>query len=107
MAKAEFSIDGDVGVVVINAPPLNLFDLELAEGVQNAVEAAWEARPRAVLIRAEGENFSAGANVEIFLDRDEEQARKLITTFLPSIRRFEELPCQDTMKLPVATAGSL
>src|SRR4029453_2586915 len=43
---------------------------------------------RAVLIRAEGDNFSAGANVEMFLGRDEAAARELIEEFLPVIRSF-------------------
>ncbi len=43
-------------------------------------------------MRAEGDNFSAGANVEIFLDRDEAAAAELLNEFLPSIRRATELP---------------
>lgn len=93
MAKAEFSLAGDVGEIVLDDPPLNLFDMELAQAVRSAVDAAWDAQPRAVLVRAAGENFSAGANVEIFLDRDEAAARELLGGFLPAIRRFEEIPC--------------
>ena len=37
------------------------------------------------------ENFSAGANVEMFLDRDEAAARELIEEFMPAIRRFAEI----------------
>src|SRR5204863_1528030 len=37
-------------------------------------------------------NFSAGANVEIFLGRDEAAARELIEEFMPLIRRFAEIP---------------
>jgi enoyl-CoA hydratase/carnithine racemase len=44
-----------------------------------------------VLVRAEGDNFSAGANVEMFLDRDEVAARELIAEFMPAIRRFAEI----------------
>jgi enoyl-CoA hydratase len=44
-----------------------------------------------VLVRAEGDNFSAGANVETFVGRDEAAARELIEEFLPAIRRFEEI----------------
>ena len=47
---------------------------------------------RAILVRAEGDNFSAGANVEIFIDRDEPAARELIEEFIPTIRRFAEIP---------------
>ena len=44
-----------------------------------------------MLIRAEGDNFSAGANVEMFLGRDEAAAHELIEEFMPAIRRFAEI----------------
>jgi enoyl-CoA hydratase/carnithine racemase len=92
MAKARFTLDGDVGEVVFGDPPLNLFGLELARDLAAAVGEAADSPARAVLVRAEGDNFSAGANVEIFLGRDEKTARDLIEELLPVIRRFGELP---------------
>jgi enoyl-CoA hydratase/carnithine racemase len=92
MAKASFSLDGDVGEIVISDPPLNLFGLELARDLTSATAEARESPARAILVRAEGENFSAGANVEIFFDRDEVAARELINEFMPVIRRFAEIP---------------
>lgn len=91
MAKAQFRREGDVGEIVISDPPLNLFGLELARDLAGATTEAAESDVRAVLVRAEGESFSAGANVEIFLDRDEGAARQLIEEFMPAIRRFAEL----------------
>ena len=91
MAKAQFMLDGDVGEVVLADPPLNLFSMELASDLTRAADEARESGARAVLVRAEGENFSAGANVEIFLGRDEADARELIAEFMPTIRRFTEI----------------
>jgi enoyl-CoA hydratase/carnithine racemase len=91
MAKAHFELAGDVGEVVLADPPLNLFSLELARDLMAATVEARESSARAILVRAEGDNFSAGANVEIFLDRDEAAARELIEEFLPAIRRFAEI----------------
>jgi enoyl-CoA hydratase/carnithine racemase len=91
MAKAEFRFEGDVGEIVISDPPLNLFGLELARDLAGATGEALDSDARAILVRAEGDNFSAGANVEIFLDRDEAAARELIEEFLPVIRRFAEI----------------
>ena len=65
MAKAEFRLEGEVGEIVISDPPLNLFGLELANDVARAVDNAYESAARAVLVRAEGDHFSAGANVEM------------------------------------------
>ncbi len=91
MAKARFSLEGGVGEIVLADPPLNLFGLELARDLAAATEQARDSDARAILVRAEGQNFSAGANVEMFLDRDEAAARELIEEFMPAIRRFAEI----------------
>jgi enoyl-CoA hydratase/carnithine racemase len=91
MAKARFVLDGDVGEIVLDDPPLNLFGTDLARDMATAAAEARDSDARAVLVRAEGDNFSAGANVEIFIGRDEAAARELIEEFLPAIRRFEEI----------------
>jgi enoyl-CoA hydratase len=91
MAKARFTLEGDVGELVLADPPLNLFSLELARDLTKTMEEARESGARAILVRAEGDNFSAGANVEIFIGRDEAAARELIEEFLPVIRRFSEI----------------
>jgi enoyl-CoA hydratase/carnithine racemase len=88
MAKASFTLEGDVGEIVIADPPLNLFGLELSRDLARVAGEARDSAARAVLIRAEGDNFSAGANVEMFLGRDEAAARELIEEFLPVIRSF-------------------
>ena len=101
MAKARFTLDGDVGEVVFGDPPLNLFGLELARDLAAAVGEAADSRARAVLVRAEGDNFAAGANVEIFLGRDEKAARDLIDSSCPrsgaspSSRCQPSPPCRD------------
>jgi enoyl-CoA hydratase/carnithine racemase len=90
MAKVQFKLEGDVGEIVISDPPLNLFGLELLRDLTSATGEALDSGARAILVCAEGDNFSAGANVEMFLDRDETAARELIEEFMPAIRRFAE-----------------
>jgi enoyl-CoA hydratase/carnithine racemase len=91
MSKARFQLTGAVGEIVIADPPLNLFGMELARALASATDEARDSGARAILVRAEGDNFSAGANVEIFLDRDEAAARELIEEFIPVIRKFAEI----------------
>jgi enoyl-CoA hydratase/carnithine racemase len=91
MPKARFTLDGHVGEIVISDPPLNLFGLELAQDIADAARDARDSNARAILVRAEGDNFSAGANVEIFLGRDEAAARQLLEQFIPAIRLFTEI----------------
>jgi enoyl-CoA hydratase/carnithine racemase len=91
MAKASFRVEGDVGEIVISDPPLNLFSMELANDLTSATQEAHKSSARAILVRADGDNFSAGANVEIFLGRDEAAARELINQFMPVIRSFAKI----------------
>jgi enoyl-CoA hydratase/carnithine racemase len=91
MAKAQFRLEGQVGEIVIADPPLNLFGLELLRDLESATVEARDSGARAILVRAEGDNFSAGANVEMFLGRDEEAARELLDGFMQAIRRFAEI----------------
>jgi enoyl-CoA hydratase/carnithine racemase len=92
MPQVRFNLEGDVGEIVIDDPPLNLFGLELARGLAAAAAEAHDSTARAILVRAEGDNFSAGANVEMFLGRDEAAARELIDEFMPVIRQFADIP---------------
>jgi enoyl-CoA hydratase/carnithine racemase len=91
MSKVRFESKGAVGEIVLSDPPLNLFSLELSRDMARAAAEASSSSARAILVRAEGENFSAGANVEVFLGRDESAARELIEEFMPAIRRFAEI----------------
>jgi enoyl-CoA hydratase len=91
MPKVQFRLDGDVGEIVIADPPLNLFGQELLDELAGATAEARDSAARAVLVRADGDHFSGGANVEIFLDRDETAARELIEGFIPMIRGFAEI----------------
>jgi enoyl-CoA hydratase/carnithine racemase len=91
MAKAEFRLDGALGEIVIADPPLNLFGQELLDDMAAVSEQAAGSDARAILVRAEGDAFSGGANVEIFLDRDEQSAKEFIASFIPVIRRFAEI----------------
>jgi enoyl-CoA hydratase/carnithine racemase len=91
MAKVRFDVDGNVGELVIADPPLNLFGLELSRELAAAATEARDSDARAILVRAEGDNFSAGANVEVFIGRDESAARELIDEFMPAIRAFAEI----------------
>jgi enoyl-CoA hydratase len=92
MAPVRFELDGDVGVVVIDNPPLNLFTAELEQGLVDAVAQASAEGVAALVVRAEGKVFTAGVDVHRFLDVDEEQAQTLFP-FDGLINALEALPC--------------
>lgn len=61
MPIARFEQDHDVGIITISNPPLNLFSLELIADLIAATAEAEAAPIRALLLRSEGEHFTAGA----------------------------------------------
>ena len=50
--------DGGLAVATLDSPPLNLFDREMFEALQETIAAVEADLPRALLIRAEGRAVS-------------------------------------------------
>lgn len=93
MALARFERDGALGIVSLTSPPLNLVGYELAQDLIAVTDQARaETGLRAILLRAEGEAFSAGADVNMFRGRTPETGRDLLNELIPALRVFEELP---------------
>jgi enoyl-CoA hydratase/carnithine racemase len=66
--KARFDRDGEVGVVTLADPPLNLFGRELLADLHAALAEAADSDVRALVVRAEGKVFTGGADVSMFED---------------------------------------
>jgi enoyl-CoA hydratase len=92
VASARFERHGDVGVMVLDHPPLNLFVSETVPELQAAVDQAEKEGVRALLVRAEGEIFTGGVDVHLFDGLGEGGARKLTTELLRLTHRLEQLP---------------
>jgi enoyl-CoA hydratase len=87
-----FDRHGDVGVVVIDEPPLNLLGRELTQAVFDAVGDAEEAGVRALVIRAEGEVFTGGADVHVFDGLGPDESREFTSRLMDLTHRLEDLP---------------
>jgi enoyl-CoA hydratase len=92
VAKARLERDGDLGVLVLDDPPLNLFGQEMVSDLIAALGEAEGAGLRALLVRAEGERFTGGADVHVFHGLSEEDARGFIADLLEITHRLEALP---------------
>ena len=90
--RARLERRGTVGVVVIDDPPLNLFGRELTVAVFDAVGEAEKAGVRALVIRAEGEVFTGGADVHVFDGLEPDQSREFTAGLLNLTHRLEDLP---------------
>ena len=91
MPKVRFERDGDVGIVTLADPPLNLFGRDLIADLYGALDEAAEADIRALVVRAEGEVFTGGADVNMFVGLTGEQVeRELDLVAMP--RKLEVMP---------------
>ncbi len=92
MPHARYETDGDVGEIVLSNPPLNLFDDTLMRELRESVDAAAAARPRALLVRAEGDVFTAGVDVHVFEGLDIPAANALTASLLELTHTIEDMP---------------
>jgi enoyl-CoA hydratase/carnithine racemase len=80
-----------VGHIVLADPPLNLVHTHFANCLRDAVHEASESDIRALLVRAEGPNFSAGGDVLDFIDKDFNSWRTFISEIHSTYRVIEAL----------------
>src|SRR5258706_16437744 len=92
MPLATFQHDDPLGEIGIDSPPQNLYSAQLLADLRAAVDEAAGSDIRALLLRAEGDDFSAGAELAVFIGIDEAQAKELSSTVLSLIRAIEDLP---------------
>src|SRR5216683_4626696 len=92
MALASLQRTDHLGEIVIDSPPQNLYSAQLLADLRAAVDEAADSDIRALLLRAEGDDFSAGAELTVFIGIDEAQARELSSTVLSLIEAIEDLP---------------
>jgi enoyl-CoA hydratase len=84
--------DGPLAVITLTAPPLNLFDQALIDGLTDAVARVAADPPRGLLFRAEGRAVSGGVDVHLFAGLTPEQASTLWDTLLELIHTVEDFP---------------
>jgi enoyl-CoA hydratase len=90
VARARLERDGDVGLLVLDDPPLNLFGREMVTDVLAALDDTDGVR--ALLVRAEGDYFTGGADVNVFDGLSEADAEQFVAGLVALTHRIEELP---------------
>jgi enoyl-CoA hydratase len=92
MSHTRYEADGAVAEIVIDNPPLNLWGPELIADIEDGVARAAAERPRALLVRAEGNVFSAGVDVHVFDGLDADAAAALTERLIRLTHALEDLP---------------
>jgi enoyl-CoA hydratase len=90
VARARLERAGDLGVLVLDDPPLNLFGREMVGDILAALDEADGVR--ALLVRAEGEYFTGGADVNVFDGLSAADAERFVDELLAITHRIEDLP---------------
>lgn len=66
-AVTDFSVEGDIGVVTLNSPPVNALSAAVREGLAGAFDAAIaDPAVKAIVLICEGKTFIAGADITEF-----------------------------------------
>jgi enoyl-CoA hydratase/carnithine racemase len=91
MQVIKFEQKDTVGHIVLANPPKNLIASNFSDSLKRAVHEAGESDIRALLVRAEGPNFSQGGDVLDFLEKDTNQFRTFIGECNQSFRAIEAL----------------
>ena len=86
MQVIKFEQKDSVGHIVLANSPKNLIASNFSNSLKQAVHEASESDIRALLVRAEGPNFSQGGDVLDFLEKSANQFRTFIAECNQSFR---------------------
>ena len=92
MSPATLAREEGLARLTFAAPPLNLFDRAMIEGIEAAVSELERDPARALLLRAEGQVVSGGVDVQLFDGLSPEDADALWRDLLGLVHRMEALP---------------
>jgi enoyl-CoA hydratase len=84
--------EGDVGILALDSPPLNLFDDRMINDLIQGLEELEGEMLRALVVRAEGDVFTGGVDVHVFDDKTPEQAAALFRDLIASVHKLESQP---------------
>jgi len=83
-----YVIDGEIGVITVNNPPVNALSQAVRQGLLDAIRTAAADESEAVLIHCEGRTFIAGADIKEF---GKPQVEPLLPDLLNEIEASEKV----------------
>jgi enoyl-CoA hydratase/carnithine racemase len=92
MPPLTVSFDEHLATIVLDRPPQNRIDDQMIDELAAAVSAIERGGARAVLLRAEGENFSFGGDIMAWPGADVRELRSRFEHYMSVFNRFERLP---------------
>ncbi len=92
MPHLRYSIEDRIATLVLENPPQNRIDEQMADELAEAVDVVGRSDARAVLLRADGSDFSFGGDIVTWPDLDARELRTLFERYTSVFNRFEQLP---------------
>jgi enoyl-CoA hydratase/carnithine racemase len=86
-----YAIDGNVAVITLNNPPQNRLSPQMVDQFEDALDAVGTSEARALLLRAEGLDFSFGGDIVPWPEMSKRELRTLFERFMNAFNRFERL----------------
>ena len=98
MPHLTYSIEDRAATLVLDNPPQNRIDEQMADELADALDAITRSDARVVLLRAEGPDFSYGGDITDWPDAGPRELRALFERHMSVFNELERLP------LPVIAA---
>jgi enoyl-CoA hydratase/carnithine racemase len=86
-----YAIDGNVAVITLNNPPQNRLSPQMVDEFEDALDAVGNSEARALLLRADGPDFSFGGDIVPWPEMSKRELRTLFERFMNAFNRFERL----------------
>jgi enoyl-CoA hydratase len=84
--------EGPLAVLSIEHPPLNLFDADLMDALEQTVQSIAAQPPRGLLVQARGKVVSGGVDVHVFDGLDPVRGGEMWQRLLGIVHAVEDLP---------------
>ena len=91
MAHLRYAIDNDLATVILNNPPQNRLSTEMLDELAHGLDVISQSAARAVLLRADGPDFSCGGDIVPWPDASISQLRTLFERYMSVFNQFERL----------------
>lgn len=92
MRHLTFEILDEVATITLKHAPQNRIDDQMVSELEEAVEAIATGAVRAVLLQAEGDDFSFGGDIQLWPDAQVSELRARFERYMSVFNRFERLP---------------
>jgi enoyl-CoA hydratase/carnithine racemase len=91
MAHLRYAIENDLATVILNNPPQNRLSAEMLDELAHGLDVISQSAARALLLRADGPDFSFGGDIVPWPEASISQLRTLFERYMSVFNQFERL----------------